>query len=102
MAGKDTTYTHRDWRTSLTACRDQLDLVLAPALEHIRHDLQGVDAGRTQLAQGARMVVIVSELGTEASRILGDHDQRLRQVGEAQAAAGGLAEVAGDKRYNER
>ena len=101
MAGKDTSYTHLDWRTGMTNIRDALDLVLTPALDHIHADLRRVDAGRTQLAQAARMVVMVGDLGTEATRILGDHDGRLRQVGEAQAAAGGLAEVAGDKRYHQ-
>jgi len=101
MAGKDTIYTHRDWRTSMATIRDALELVLAPGLDHMHADLRRVDAGRTQLAQAAQMVVLVGELGTEATRILGAHDPRLRQVSEAQAAAGGLAEVAGDKRYHQ-
>ncbi|MGH3290162.1 MAG: hypothetical protein ACRDPD_36685 [Streptosporangiaceae bacterium] len=101
MAGKDTSYTHLDWRTAMTNIRDALDQVLAPGLDHIHADLRRVQAGRTQLTQAGQMTVLVGELGDEATRILGDHDQRLRKVGEAQAAAGGLAEVAGDKRYHQ-
>jgi len=76
--------------------------VLVPALGHMRAGLVGVDAGRTQLAQSARWIVLAAELAAQGDQILGDHDPRLRRVGEAQRAAGGLEEVAGDKRYNQR
>lgn len=99
MAGNG--YTHRDWRTEAAGIRDALDQVLVPALEHIVADLQRVQAGRTQLQQARQMPRLVGELAGEATTILGDHDQRLRRVGEAQAAAGGVTEVAGDKRYNQ-
>ena len=97
-----TTYTHKDWRIEATGIRDALDQLLAPALEHMRGDLVAMQAGREQLAKSDEFIRIVGELAEEGTRILGDHDARLRRVGEAQAAAGGTREVAGRKRYNQR
>ena len=101
MAGTNG-YTHRHWRTAATGMRDAMDQVLLPALELMQASLIRVQAGATQRRIVARFITMVGDLADEGTRILGDHDQRLRRVSEGQAAAGGTGEVAGDKRYNQR
>jgi hypothetical protein len=100
MAGKDVTYTHAQWRIEAQAITGDLG-DLSGALEHMRAGLVQRQAGVTQLREQARWAAMVSELSTDGNRILGTHDPRQTRVGEAQAAAGGLSEVAGDKRYNQ-
>ena len=102
MAGKDTRYTHAQWRVSATALRDALRTQLVEALDHMIAGLRRVDAGKSQIAFMQQSLITVRELGDMGTTILGAHDARLRQVGEAQAHAGGLPEVAGDKNYNQR
>jgi hypothetical protein len=97
-----TGYTHRHWRIEATGIRDALDQLLVPALEHMRAGLVAVQAGREQRAKAGEFIKLVGELADEGTRILGDHDARLRRVSEAQAAAGGVTEVAGRKRYHQR
>jgi 5-enolpyruvylshikimate-3-phosphate synthase len=101
MAGKSTAYTHKHWKDMVVDIRDGLQNVLTPALTHMHAGLRRVDAGATQMTQAARFIAMVAELAEEGSRLIGAHDQRLRRVSEAQRAAGGLGEVAGDKRYNQ-
>jgi hypothetical protein len=101
VAGRNAGYTHRDWRVAATDMRDALEELLAPALEHMHAGLLTVEGGRTQVTEAARFISLVRELGAEGTRLLGDHDARLRRVGEEQAAIG-HDEVAGDKRYNQR
>lgn len=102
MAGREVRYTHRDWRTFVQEANAAARELLGPALEHRHAGLVRVQAGETQLKNSAAAIRRVHELAAEGERILGDHDARLTRVGEAQAAAGGLSEVAGDKRYNQR
>ncbi len=101
MAGKNTAHTHRHWKAAMGDLNEALVTMLAPALDHLHTCLVKVDAGRTQRAMSSRSAAMVGELGTQGRRILAAHGPRLDRVSEAQRAAGGLEEVAGDKRYHQ-
>jgi hypothetical protein len=94
-------YTHAQWRIQAQGLTDALERALVGALTHIHGGLVHVEAGQTQLATSREWIRLVSELGTEGHTILGDHDPRLTHVSQAQQQAGGVREVAGDKRYNQ-
>lgn len=102
MAGREANYTHRDWRTFVQQANAAARDLLGPALEHRHAGLVRVQAGETQLRNSAAAIRRVHELAAEGERILADHDARLTRVSEQQAASGGVREVAGDKRYNQR
>jgi hypothetical protein len=97
MAEQAPTYTDRTWQADMGAIRDVSATKLAPALEQMLGDLMRLDAGRTQIARMRQCYVMVTELVTEANRILITTAERYSPVNEAQAAAGGLPEVYGDK-----
>jgi hypothetical protein len=94
--------THREWAREMAAIRDALDTILVPGLEHMKAGLASVGAGRDQMNEMGTWIGNVGELADEGTNILGDHGPRLRRVSEAQAAAGGVTQVARDKRYNQR
>jgi hypothetical protein len=102
MAGRDASYTHRHWSQEAADIAGALSDVLTPALAHMHGDLVARQAGRTHLTTAAGFIELVGELGREGARVLAAHGPRLARVGEAQAHAGGVNEVAGDKRYGQR
>lgn len=101
MSGKDTSYTHKDWRTSVLQLTAGLRERLGGALEHMHRGLLGVDIGDTQRRFSAQCIRQVAELAAEGDELMKRHDMPAIRVGEAQQAAGGLNEVAGDKNYNQ-
>lgn len=102
MAGRQAQITHREWRKFVQDANAVARDTLGPALEHRHAGLVRVQAGETQIRNSLAAIRRVYELAVMGESILGSHDQRLTRVGEAQAAAGGVSEVAGDKRYNQR
>jgi hypothetical protein len=102
MAGRDASYTHRHWYQEAADIVTALSDVLVPALAHMQADLIAMQAGRAHLATAAGFIEQVGELGREGERVLAAHGPRLARVSETQAQAGGLGEVAADKRYNQR
>jgi hypothetical protein len=95
-------YTHAQWRIQAENITTALGEVLAPALDHMHAGLVKADAGQTQRRYSARFPAEVRQLAAQGQQILGDHDERLTRVGQAQRQAGGVDEVAGDKAYNTR
>jgi hypothetical protein len=95
-----TGYTHANWRIETWNMIDGLNDQLGAALDHMHAGLLAVGAGQTQTAQSARWKTGNADLVTQGKQIIGDHDPRLTRVGAAQAAAGGVTEVAQVKRYN--
>ena len=89
---------HADWRISAWNAHDEIALVLAPALDHMNACLVRAKAGEAQMRLAGQWPAMVTELGTEGKKVIGDHDPRLTLVSEAQAQAGGAREVYGDKR----
>jgi hypothetical protein len=98
MAGKETGYTHArfyvEMGNMIGAGRD----VLGPALEHRHAGLVRVQAGTQQMRHSAELITALHDLVAEGNAIRDKYDARMRQQGQAQAAAGGLDEVYGDKR----
>lgn len=99
MAGRDASFTHKHWAVITVSLRDAVDSKLAPAASHVVASLKQMQAGKTQLAQGAHVVQALSELGTAYSRLFARYDTLFRGVNEAVRAAG-LDEVAARKEYN--
>jgi hypothetical protein len=93
-------YTHAVWRFEAWEMHDQLQKTLGGALDHMDAGLRQVGAGKTQRAQSTRWIAGNADLVAEGRKLIGDHDPRLTRVGEAQARAGGVSEVAEQKRYN--
>jgi hypothetical protein len=101
MAETQAGYTHREWKADMAAIRDVFGGRIAPAMEQMLANLRALDAGRTQMAQFSNALGLVGELATQADQIIDATGARYGGVNEAQAAAGGLPEVYGDKRAHQ-
>lgn len=93
-------YTHRTWREGMTGMVDGLG-VLGSALALQAVDLDRVDAGEAQRDFNARAQAQAMELAVMGRGILTEIDAGIgRPMGDAVAGAGGVREVAGEKRYH--
>jgi hypothetical protein len=101
MAGKDTSYTHKDWKGRMAVINSGLKDKLPGGLRHIEADWQKVGVGRTQRSEMTTWQTEVETVAQMGDRILGNYNVVLTGVGQGQAAAGGLDEVAADKNYNQ-
>lgn len=97
MAGKSAEYTHRHWTADMASIRAVFADRVAPAMEQMLTDLRRLDAGRTQIAMFTTALARVSDLGARADQILTAVGYAYDPVNEAQASAGGVAEVYGEK-----
>jgi hypothetical protein len=97
MAGKETDFVHAQWWVEMGnmigAARDVLD----PAVEHRHVRLVRVGSGTTQMRHSKDMITELRDLVVEGDSIRDRYDRRMQELGKAQAAAGGLNEVYGDK-----
>lgn len=97
MAETAPTYTDAAWKTEMKAICDAVTGQVTPVMESMLADLRRLDAGRTQIALFTKAIAMTGELATDGDRILDATGARYGAVNETQAAAGGLAEVYGDK-----
>jgi hypothetical protein len=97
MAERPPTYTDKVWKTEMKEIRDAINGTLTPVMEQMLAGQHRLDAGRTQVALFTRALTMTGELATDADLILDRTGARYGPVNEAQAAAGGLGEVYGDK-----
>ena len=97
MATTTPGYTDAAWKTEMAQILDALGGTLTSVMEQMLADLHRLDAGRTQTAQFTQAIGVVGELATDGEQILDATGARYNPVNEAQAAAGGLPEVYGEK-----
>ena len=93
--------THRQWRTEMNEFLEFLESGIADVLELMEGSVRAVRGGRDHLAQIAACRVAVADWIAVGRQLVASEDARQVPVADAQAAAGGVAEVAGDKRYNQ-
>lgn len=91
--------THREWRARMGRMINGCE-VLAAAIEQQIAGLVQVGGGETQLAMARASYTLLNNQATTGHRILTDTTYRYMPVAQAQARAGGVREVADDKRYN--
>lgn len=102
MAGRDTRFTHADWAVTTVRLGQAWTGQLASAHDHVMGSLRSAQAGRTQLAEGARLQVRINEVGKRFALLEQHYSDLFRPIHEAQRRAGGVNEVAGKKTYNRR
>ena len=101
MAGTTGTITHRQWRTEMNGFLEFLETGIAGVLERMEASVRAVRGGRDHLAQIAACRIAVADWIAAGRQLVAAEDARQVPVADAQAAAGGTDEVAGDKRYNQ-
>lgn len=101
MAETTAAYTHRMWTADMAAMRDLLRRIAA-ATEQGLASLRRLDAGRTQIEMFTDVLIRLTERAAQADQILGEVGRVYNPVNEAQAAAGGLPEVYGEKTAHQR
>jgi hypothetical protein len=91
--------THKGWRTDMETSATLINTILHE-LEIIKAALAKVEAGQTQRTLVNRDIAVGSGLKTWAEQFVGATNKRYVPVGEEVARAGGIKEVALDKRYH--
>lgn len=93
-------YTHRQWRAEMNAMLDFLRTDVAAVMERMHASVTAMRGGATQLAQLSSCRMAVADLISDGAALVASADARQVPIADAQAAAGGVTEVAGDKRYH--
>jgi hypothetical protein len=97
MATVQPAYTDRVWKSDMSSMTGLLSERMAPVMERMLASLKALDAGDTQIRLFTIALGRVSDLATQGHAILTEVGARYNPVNEAQAAAGGLREVYGEK-----
>ena len=101
MAGRDTSYTARDWRDAMDDLIRALSERLVPALEHMKagHLEAGFSSSAAMLKLDDDAIRMTEELAAEGAGVREEHADRGRRIGETVHQAG-FENVAGDMGYN--
>jgi len=95
-------YTHRDWREHMDAAVGVLGVDLGDNLDLLIASLGSVGAGREQTKLTKEAAAIVKDLAGQGAAIHAYVNDQYKDLATAQQDAGGLLEVAKQKRYNTR
>jgi hypothetical protein len=96
-----TSYTNRAWREEMhDLIHDGLQTLLGGALEHMHAGLVSVGAAGAHLEFSQQCQTLIRDLAARGDRILGDWQPRAVVMGDAVAAAGGMA--AEQKEYHQQ
>ena len=95
-------YTHREWRTTMNDLIDVIDKGAGGALEQMAGLAGARHGGAAHMAEIGAAQMALRDVVTSGRYLVSAEDTITGLVAQAQAAAGGVSEVARDKNYNIR